>query len=343
MSWILKEIHEQPLALEQTIKLERSAIQRIRRLLARRKFRLVLLIARGTSDNAARFGRYLIEITTGHLASLAAPSVHTLYRTRQDMRQVLAVAISQSGETEEVNLVLEACRKQGAFSIGITNQPDSTLARLADAVLLTHAGAERSVAATKTYTTQMLMLYELARALGASFSRRDVERLPSLVARALELEPGVRQLVSHYRSMQKCIVVGRGLNYANAYEFALKLMETSYVTAERFSGADLLHGPIALVEKAFPVFVFYPEGVVRPGLKKVIKRLRKMQADLVLITHKRQPSREGRALVIRGDLPELWTPIPYIVPAQLFCALLAPSKGLNPDRPRHLKKVTRTI
>jgi len=343
MAWILQEIQEQPQVLEKTLRLERNSIERIHKLFARRKFGLVLLIARGTSDNAALFGRYLIEITTGHLTSLAAPSVHTLYRTRQDMRHVLAVGISQSGEGEDVNRTLEACRKQGAFSIGITNHPDSTMAGLVDEVLLTHAGTERSIAATKTYTAQMLMLYELARALGASFSRRSVEKLPSLVAKALALEPKVRRLVSRYRSMQRCLVVGRGLNYANAYEFALKLMETSYVTAERFSGADLLHGPIALVEKSYPVFVFYPEGVVRPGLEEVIRRLRKMKANLLLITHQRRPSQSGQKLVIPGDLPELWTPIPYIVPAQLFSALLAQAKGLDPDRPRYLQKVTRTI
>ena len=155
MSFMKQEIQEQPAALERTLRLERRTIERIRRLAQRRSFRLIVLIARGTSDNAALFGRYLIEITTKHLVSLAAPSVHTLYRARTDLRKTFAVGISQSGEGTDVNLVLEAYRKQGAFTVGITNHANSTMAQLVDEVLLSHAGPERSVAATKTYTTTL--------------------------------------------------------------------------------------------------------------------------------------------------------------------------------------------
>ncbi len=343
MALMRQEIHEQPEVLERTLRAEHRTATRIRQLAKRRRFRLVLLIARGTSDNAALFGRYLIEITTRYLASLAAPSVHTLYRARLDLRETLAVGISQSGESTDVNLMLEACRKQGAFTIGITNHAGSTLAGLADEVLLSHAGTEHSVAATKTYTAQMLLLYELAWALGARFPRRQVERLPTLAAKALELEGTVREIAQGYRSMQNCIVVGRGLNYANTYELALKLMETCRVMAERFSAADLLHGPIALVERGLPILVFYPQGVVRPGLKKVVRRLTQLEASVVLFSNLGHLPPVRTALVIPARIPELWTPIPYIIPAQLFAAFLAAEKGLDPDRPRHLNKVTRTV
>jgi glucosamine--fructose-6-phosphate aminotransferase (isomerizing) len=342
-SLMIQEIREQPAALERTLREERRTVARIRKLAGRNNFRLILLIARGTSDNAALFGRYLIEITTPYLASLAAPSIHTLCRARQNLRQTLAIGISQSGEGTDVNLVLESCRRQGAFTIGITNNADSTMAGLVDEVLLSHAGAEHSVAATKTYTAQMLLLYELAWALGARFTRREVERLPELAAQALRLEAEVRKTARRYRSMERCVVVGRGLNYANSYEFALKLMETSHVVAERFSSADFLHGPIALIERGFPVFVFLPQGVVRPGLEKVVRRLNELKARVLLIGNRGPHPPVRASFLLPGRLPELWTPIPYIIPAQLFAAYLAEAKGLNPDRPRHLQKVTRTV
>lgn len=343
MTRMREEILEQPAVLERTLRLEQSSIDRLRKHLARRKISLVLLVARGSSDNAALFGRYLLEITTGRLTSLAAPSVHTLYRARMDMRDTLAVGISQSGEGQDINLVLESCRKQGAFTLGITNHADSTMAGLVDETLLTHAGVERSVAATKTYTAQMLLLYELASALGAPFRRREVERLPELVSRALELEGRVKRTARRFRAMEKCLVVGRGFNYATAYEFALKLMETCYVISDRFSGADLLHGPIALVEKRFPVFVFHPEGVTRPGMGALIRKLQKLKAEILVITNRGRSSTERNTLAIPGRIPEIWTPIPYSIPAQLFSAYLAEEKGLDPDHPRNLQKITRTV
>lgn len=343
MTWMRREILEQPAALERTLRGERQAVTRIRKLVQRRSFRLVVFIARGTSDNAALFGRYLIEITTRHLASLAAPSVHTLYHARLDLGRTLAIGISQSGEATDVNLVLESYRKQGAFTVGITNHAESTMAQLVDEVLLSHAGTERSVAATKTYTAQMLLLYELAWALGARFRRREVERLPALADKALRLEGRVQEAVQRYCSMQHCIVVGRGLNYANVYELALKLMETCQVVAERFSAADLLHGPIALIDRGFPVLFFFPQGVVRPGLEKVVRYMTKLGANILLFGSQGRLPPADTALMIPERIAELWTPIPYIIPAQFFAALLAQAKGLNPDAPPNLAKITRTL
>ena len=165
-------------------------IERFKRLVAKRRPRLIVLAARGTSDNAAQFGRYLLEITTGIPVSLAAPSIYTLYNARIDFRDALVVAISQSGESTDTNLVLSHARKQGALTIGITNEASSTLAKLAEHVFLVRAGKEKSVAATKTYTGQVLMLYLLAYALGGKHpSRRSGARLPERVHLALQLEP----------------------------------------------------------------------------------------------------------------------------------------------------------
>src|ERR1022692_3133818 len=241
MSRMLEEIRQQPEALERTLSGELRSVEKFKRLLEKQRPRLVVLVARGTSDNAALFGRYLLEITTGIPVSLAAPSIATLYEAHIYYREALVVAISQSGESTDTNLVLERARQQGALTLGITNESSSSLARLAEHLFLVRAGREQSVAATKTYTGQMLMLYLLAYALGGAIKIADLERLPEAFEAALRLEPAVRALSERYRFMRYAVVVGRGLNYANAFEFALKLMETCYVVAERFSSADFQH------------------------------------------------------------------------------------------------------
>ncbi len=257
---MLEEIRQQPEALERTLSAELRSVEKFKRLLEKQRPRLVVLVARGTSDNAALFGRYLLEITTGIPVSLAAPSIATLYEARVDYRDALVVGISQSGESTDTNLVLERARQQGALTLGITNESGSAMARIAEHVFLVRAGREKSVAATKTYTGQMLMMYLLAYALGGGIRIADLERIPDVVQSTLSLEEEIDALAERYRFMRHAVVVGRGLNYSNAFEMALKLMETCYVIAERFSSADFLHGPIALVEQSFPVFAFAPPG-----------------------------------------------------------------------------------
>jgi len=270
MSRMLEEIRQQPNVLARTLAGELRHIERFRKRIASHPPRLIALVARGTSDNAAVFGRYLIEITTGIPVSLAAPSIATLYKTPVNYRDALVVAISQSGESTDTNIVLEHARRQGAATVGITNEASSRLAAIAEHVFLVRAGKEKSVAATKTYTGQMLMLYLLAYALGGRIRPSDLERLPETVEDALRLEREVAELSERYRFMHHTVVVGRGLNYANAFEFSLKMMETSYVVAERFSSADFLHGPIALVEPSFPVFAFAPHDVTWTDRKSVV-------------------------------------------------------------------------
>lgn len=344
MSHMMEEILEQPQALRRAFDAEREHALSFRRFAQKRNFRLVVLVARGTSDNAALFGRYLLELTTGIPVSLAAPSIHTLYRAPLDLRQALVVGISQSGQGKDINVVLRSARRQGAYTLGITNEARSTMARLVDEVFLVRAGQQRSVAATKTFTGQLLMLYLLASALGSRITLGSVSEIPQHVAETLKLVPLLRELVSGYRFMRHCVVVARGVNYANAFELALKLMETCYVVAQRFSSADFLHGPIALIERDFPVIIFLPPGKVFQDLRRLAVRLRKLHADTLLISSEgvRLPA-ASRAIRVPGRLPELYTPIPYIVPGQLFAALLAEVKGLNPDKPRSLEIVTQTL
>ena len=344
MSLMLKEILEQPHALRATFQAERAHALEFMKFARQQRFRSVVLVARGTSDNAARFGRYLTEITTGLPASLAAPSVHTLYHAKVDYRQTLVVGISQSGEGTDINLVLEAAKSQGGYTVGITNERNSAMAKLVDEVFLVHAGRQHSVAATKTYTGQLMIFYLLAAALGTSVSMESVSEIPGRVKESLKLIPELRDLVERYRYMDHCVVVGRGLNYGNAFELSLKLMETCYVIAERFSAADFLHGPIALIERDFPAFVFMPPGKTLAHMRELCDRLCGLRAEVVAITGtKTRIPCATEVIRVPGGLPEIYSPIPYIVPGQIFAALLAEVKGLDPDKPRSLHIVTQTV
>jgi glutamine---fructose-6-phosphate transaminase (isomerizing) len=342
MSLMLDEIAEQPEVLEQTILNEAAKYRRLGDLLRGRDIDLIVIAARGSSDNASLFGRYLLEVIAGIPVSLAAPSVHTLYNAKLDLKRSLVIGVSQSGEGADINIVLENAKRSGAFTIAITNEADSTMAGMVDETLLIHAGKERSVAATKTYTGQMLHFYLLANELAGR--RLDVDKIPAFAAQALELKPRIQELVQRYVFMENCVVVGRGMNYGNSYELALKLMETCYVVAERFSSADFLHGPLAIVERRFPVILFAPSGVTLKSSVELIHRLRELNADCLTITNSDEISElSSNSLTLPAEIDEFLSPIPFIIPAQLFAALLSEAKGLDPDAPRSLSKVTRTI
>jgi glucosamine--fructose-6-phosphate aminotransferase (isomerizing) len=341
---MMKEILEQPLALRRTLAAERDHARAFADFARQQNFRLIVLVARGTSDHAALFGRYLLELTTGIPVSLSAASIHTLYRARLDFRQTLVVGISQSGEGTDINLVLKSAKRLGAYTLGITNEAHSTMASLVDEVFLVHAGKQRSVAATKTYTGQLLLLYLLASSLSSQIVLSDVSEIPQRVEQTLKLAPEIAAVVERYRYMRRCVVLGRGINLANAYELALKLMETCYVVAERFSSADFMHGPIAMIEQDFPAIVFMPPGKTFQELLKLTTHLRTLRADILAFSSsKARIPGATRVIRIPDPVPEIYTPIPYIVPGQIFAALLAEVKGLNPDKPRELNIVTRTV
>lgn len=342
MSLMLDEISEQPEVLEKTIKAESAKVEKLGAFLRSKDIKLIVLVARGSSDNAALFGRYLLEVATGIPVSLAAPAVYTLYDGKLNLKNALVVGVSQSGEGDDINRVLETAKNGGAFTVAITNEAGSTMAKIADETLLIHAGREKSVAATKTYTGQMLFFYFLANALAEK--KIAYERIPQFAAQALELKDEIKTLVERYAFMENCVVVARGMNYGNAYEFALKLMETCYVVAERFSSADFFHGPLAIVERRFPVILFAPHGVTRAGNIDLLRRLRELNADSLSITNDDEiAALSSRSIKMPKQLDEFTSPIPFIIPAQLFAAYLSGAKGINPDAPRSLSKVTKTL
>lgn len=200
------------------------------------------------------------------------------------------------------------------------------------------------MAATKTYTGQLLMFHLLAAALQRGRGLEKLRQLPELASRCLELEPVIQQLVERYRFINHCLVVGRGLIYANVYELAIKLMETCYVVSERFSSADFLHGPVAMIEADFPVIVFAPPGKTFNDMLQLTRQLRTLRAEALVISSEASILKQAtQALRIPVKIDEFLAPIPYIIPGQLFAAMLADVKGLSPDRPRSLKKVTKTL
>jgi glutamine---fructose-6-phosphate transaminase (isomerizing) len=345
MSIMLKEIHQQPEALARTLREESGHVVEFAKFLAARKIHLIVLVARGSSDNAALFGKYLLEITSGIPVSHAAPSVQTLYHSKlRMMSRALVVGVSQSGEGTDINWVLQNSKRQGAYTLGITNEPNSTMAKLVDEVFLIRAGKEKSVAATKTYTGQLLMFYLLSAALQGGKGMDNLQRIPELAGESLKLETRIAAIVERYRFMSRCIVVGRGLNYSNAYELSIKLMETCYLVSERFSSADFLHGPVAMVEQDFPVILFAPPGRTFKDILSLTRQLRRLKAETIVISS--EPSilnLATRAIELPQKVEDFLSPIPYIIPGQIFAAMLAEVKGLSPDKPRSLKKVTRTL
>jgi len=301
--------------------------------------RFVLYAARGTSDNAAVYGKYLATILAGLPAGLAVPSAATAYRARIDFRDCLVIGISQSGQTPDVAEYLGAARAGGAYTLAVTNDAGSPLAAAAHRVLATGAGEERAVAATKTYTAQLAVLAafwaawvgdrELRAALAAE--------VPAAVEAALATEDAVRAVAA------RLIVAGRGFNYATALETALKVEETCYLAAMAFSAADLLHGPIAMVEPQYPVLLFAPDGATRDGVLRLEGELRRRGAETFVVADAGTTA-EGAAGVVTlpRRLPEAVSALAAVVPGQLLALHLSLARGLDPDRPRGLSKVTRT-
>lgn len=260
------------------------------------------------------------------------------------------IGISQSGESTDTNAVLQHARECGAITVGVTNEAGSAMARIAEFPFLLGAGKEEAVAATKTYTCQLMAMYLVAWAMGASVELDDLQCIPAMVEKALTASPAVREAALRYTGLTRAMSIGRGLCYPDALEFGLKLMETCYVSTDRFSSADLMHGPIALVEADFSMFLFAPGGPTQPSMLALLERLRDLQAQTLTITDDTTGMRAARDVVVlplgpsaRKNPQDLYAAIPYIIPSQLFAAHLAKAKGLNPDSPRTLSKVTRTM
>jgi len=335
------EIAEQPAALRATIGalLPRAADAAA----LARDTRQVLLIARGTSDNAAVYGSYLIQAHAGRLATLASPSIATIYRSRVDLSGVLAVALSQSGRTEEIVETLAWARDCGARTLAITNGAGSPLAQAAEVAFLTQAGPERAVPATKTFTTQLAALAVLAIGLGADLDPGELRGVPDEIEALLARPAGLDPLVSELAADQGVVVSGRGLAYAAALELALKLKEACYLPAMGLSYADLLHGPIAVVDGQTPAILLAADsGPTLDGTVDLARRVTGAGARAYGIGGGDRLAAACTRALPGPRLPEWLAPMGLIVPGQLLTEALARKLGLDPDRPRGLSKVTQT-
>jgi glucosamine--fructose-6-phosphate aminotransferase (isomerizing) len=341
---LYQEIHEQPEVLNRLLAHEIEPAQRLAEEIRQRGIETVVIAARGTSDNAGRYAQYLLGAANRLVVALATPSLYSIYHQPPRLGNALVLGISQSGKSPDIVAVLQEARQQGALTATITNSPDSDLAQEAAHIIYLHAGGEQAIAASKTYTSELLAIALLSACLSQDESRlEEVRKMPQVAAATLTMEDQVIQAVQRYRYMRECVVIGRGYNYATAFELALKMKELTYTFVEAYSSADFLHGPLAVIEHGFPAITIAPSGVMLPELQRFMLTLKERAAEIIAISDDPETLDIAHIpLRLPVTTPEWLSPIPSILPGQLFVLHLAHIRNYDPDRPRGLHKVTET-
>lgn len=342
-SLLEQEIYSQPDILRRLLERESTHVREIVAHLP--AFDYILIAARGSSDHAATYAKYAWGVLGGYPVALAAPSLYTLYATPPRLGNALVVGISQSGQSPDIVAVLEEGRHQGRPTIAITNDGSSPLARAADHVVELQVGVEQSVAATKTYTAQLAIMMLFAAAWSGQPERHtELERLPEIAEQTLQRAGDIAQKIDRYRYMEHCVVIGRGYNYATAFELALKLKELTYTMATAYSSADFRHGPIATVASGTPVILIMPTDRTYEDLLNLAQDLQQRHAELLVISERPEALANARTpLALPDAVPEWLSPLSAILPGQLVSLHLALARDLDPDMPRGLQKVTRTL
>jgi glutamine---fructose-6-phosphate transaminase (isomerizing) len=347
---LVSEIHEQPSVVARLLDRQTPAVREVARTIRERAPSTIVLVARGSSDNAAVYGRYLLEVCNRRLTSLAAPSGLTLYRSGPRLDQTAVIGVSQSGQGEDVVAYLREARRQGAATVAIVNDERSPLAEAADMVLGCQAGPELSIPATKTVTAQMTLLAMLSCLLDDSRPDGSIEALaalPTALHAALEARPEAKRLAQSLATTTVGSVIGRGFAFPPALEIALKLKETSYTRAEPFSAADFLHGPVALVEPGYSALLIDVGGRSGQSAQALAQAIQERGGQPALVRAGRMPG-GGAAdadflhLTLHAEIEEPFAPIVVLVLGQLVAIELALALGLDPARPRGLRKVTST-
>jgi glucosamine--fructose-6-phosphate aminotransferase (isomerizing) len=343
-TYLWNEIHQQADVVRDLLDGERESVGGLVEAVRARGIRQVVIAARGSSDNAGRYAKYLLGAANRLVVSLATPSLFTLYEQPPDLREALVLGISQSGASPDLVAVLAEGRRQGALTAAITNHPNSELAAEADHVIDLHARREESLAATKTYTAELAAVALFSTMLGGEADRlHALETLPAAVGATLAVCGPIGRAAERYRYMRHCVVIGRGYNYATAFEVALKLKELTYTIAEPYSSADFLHGPVALIDRGFPVVVIAPHGALIPRLRELVATVNAHGAEVVAISDDNDILEGARiGLRLPAPVPEWLSPITAVVPGQYFAMHLAHTRGIEVDRPRSLTKVTET-
>lgn len=341
-----KEILEQPMVLKTCLEKNEGTLVKLISELNETKPDFIVIAARGTSDHAAVYGKYMLETLTGIPVVLAAPSVVTTYKSTLKMKNALVIGISQSGAAEDVAAILNQATACNATTVSITNFSDSLLAKSSKYCLLCSAGVEHSVAATKTFTTQLILLGMLAAKLSGNKKVEDqLKNVPDLVNKTIEIsEEEISTAAARYRFIDECIVLARGMNYSIALESALKIQETTYVRAKGFAASDFHHGPMAVLQKNLPVIVYAPKGDSLADMKEMISLLKQGEADILIVSDDETLKADSNCFIKAPSAPsDFVSPFINAVIAQLFACNLASVKGLNPDAPRMLHKVTVTV
>ncbi|MBN1992881.1 MAG: SIS domain-containing protein [Anaerolineae bacterium] len=343
-SYLQQEIEEQPQVAQRLLTEEHPAIAEVVEAIQERGPRFIVFAARGSSDNAARYGQYLFGTANKLCVALATPSLFSRYRQPPQVEDALVLGISQSGRSPDIVAVLEEGRRQGALTVAVTNHPDSPISAAADYTLRLGAGAEKSIAATKTYTASLLVMAMLSTVLAKDTGRwQTLQTLPNLMAQVVAQAPAIIKAAERYRYMEAGVVISRGYNYGTAFEIALKLKELTYVMVEPYSTADFQHGPLALVEQGFPVIAVVPEGEIAHEMLGFLRQLREREAELVVISAMAEALALAQTpLPIPAGVPEWMSPLVAVVPGQIFAWGLTLAKGFDPDHPRGLRKVTLT-
>ncbi|MFP4250504.1 MAG: SIS domain-containing protein [Armatimonadota bacterium] len=342
---MLREIHEQPEAIRQTLRREGDRIAEIARILRERRPRFVILAARGTSDNAGTYLRYIVGVVNGMVVAPAAPSLLTAYRSKLKIEDTVVIGISQSGEATDVIEVLETSREIGATTMALTNTADSPIVEAAEFPLLTHARRENAVAATKTYTTALAVLHQLSACWA---EREDLKQallqVPDVIDDVLaEVEPLIASRAERYTFMDTCTVLGRGLNYATAKEVGLKLQECCLINPEPWSAADYMHGPIAALQPGDPVILLAPRDASLTSVLEAGRAVKRRQAEVIVFSDDDEALELAKVPIKLPDMRDsCWSPIVIAVAGQLLAYHVAVSKGLNPDEAGGLRKVTLT-
>jgi len=342
---LYSEITEQPERIKSLLASQKKNIEQIAAEIQKRDIQYVFLAARGTSDNAGRYANYLLGAQNGLPLALATPSLFTYYNQPPKLKNALVIGISQSGQSPDIVSVLEEGKKQNCLTLSLTNEPKSPLAQASDFVIDLKAGPEKAVAATKTYTSELTAVAMLSTALSKNKKAWDeLEKVSGWMKQVLKQNDFISQAAQRYRYIDQTVVLGRGFNYATAFEWALKMKELTYINAEPYSSADFAHGPIAMMVKGYPVFAVAPKGKVFDSMLEMLKRLRSdLSAELVVISNdKRALSLAQVPLTIPAEVPEWLSPLVSILPAQLFAYHLTLAKGYNTEQPRSIHKVTET-
>lgn len=339
-----KEILEQPEVLQRSYNTNRENIESLVNSIKERNINSVVIAARGTSDHAGIYGKYIIEYELGLPVSLASPSIYTIYRKKINLSSSLVIGISQSGKAADVLEVIKSAKECGAITATITNDPESPLAREADTHLYCNAGLEKSVAATKTCTSEMYLLAQLvAEWSGNDSIRKELSEIPGKLSEIFDEADAIAEKVERYRFMNECFVLARGINYPIALESALKIQETAYVRAKAYPTSDFYHGPYAMIQKDMPVIIYAPNGPTLKDTTDMIKRLKESEAEVITISNNEEVLNMGNcSFRIPQTSDDVISPFYNVVIAQLFACNLSVIKGLNPDTPRSLNKVTIT-